>query len=128
LGIGGGEDDPIISTPAVLAFALGSAAAYGIWAAAPAFIGQPVPWQGSWPYYSVALIFTSAVIALLAPNRYAAVFLGAALGQVLANLILLTPDQRLYLTYRALDWIGILLTLPGTWLGSKLRTSVSGAA
>jgi hypothetical protein len=93
-----------------------------VWAAAPALIGRQVPWEGSWPYYSAALIAASALIALLVPRRYAAVFMGAVLGQILAKLILLNLDQRFLLT-SALDWIGVLFTLPGTWLGSKLRES-----
>jgi hypothetical protein len=123
VNIGGGPDEPVISTPAVLAFALGAAFGYGVWAAAPALISRQVPWEGSWPYYSAALITASALVALLVPRRYAAVFVGAALGQIFAKLILLSPDQRLFLTSQ-LDWIGVLFTLPGTWLGSKLRDPI----
>ena len=118
----GGPDEPIISMPTAVAFALGAAVGYGVWAAAPVLISRQVPWEGSWPFYSAALITASALVALLVPHRYAAVFVGAVLGQMLAELIVLSPDQRLFLTSR-LDWIGLLFTLPGTWLGSKLRES-----
>jgi hypothetical protein len=101
---------------------------YGVWAAAPEVIGHPAPWNGSWPYYSTVLITASALVALLVPRRYAAVFIGAVLGQVLAQLILLTPDQRLLMTWRRADSIGLLLTLPGTWLGSKVRDYFARAA
>jgi hypothetical protein len=118
----GGPDEPIISMPTAVAFALGAAVGYGVWAAAPVLISRQVPWEGSWPFYSAALITASALVALLVPHQYAAVFVGAVLGQMLAELIVLSPDQRLFLTSR-LDWIGLLFTLPGTWLGSKLRES-----
>jgi len=101
---------------------------YGVWAAAPAVIGHPAPWDGNWPYYSTVLITASALAALLLPRQYAAVFVGAVLGQFLAKLILLTLDQRFFLTSRWIDWLGLLLTLPGTWLGSKVRDHFSSAA
>jgi hypothetical protein len=128
LGIGGGSDDPIISASTTLAFAFGMAIGYGVWAAAPKVIGHPAPWDGSWPYYSTVLITASAVVALIVPRRYAAVLVGAALGQILAELILLTSDQRFLMTWGRVDLIGLLLTLPGTWLGSKVRDYVGRAA
>ena len=110
-----------------MAFALGGAVGYGVWAAAPVVIGQQVPWAGTWPYYSAALVIASTLVALLLPRRYVAVFVGAALGQLLAKLTLLSVEQRLYMTSR-IDWIGLLFIFPGTWLGSKLRDSVRRAA
>ena len=101
---------------------------YGVWAAAPVVIGQPAPWDGSWPYYSTALIAASALVALVLPRRYTEVFVGAALGQMLAQLILLTSDQRWLLTWRGIDSLGLLLTVPGSWLGSKGRDHFSRAA
>jgi hypothetical protein len=74
------------------------------------------------------LITASALVALLVPRRYAAVLLGAALGQILAELTLLTSDQRFLMTWRRVDLIGLLLTLPGTWLGSKVRAYFARAA
>jgi hypothetical protein len=100
---------------------------YGVWAAAPAVIGHRAPWDGSWPYYSSVLISASAVGALLLPRRYAAVFLGTAIGQILAELVLVPLGQRMYLTTRY-DWLGALLTLPGTWIGSTIRGYFSRAA
>jgi hypothetical protein len=97
-----------------------------VWAAAPAVIDQPVAWD-SWPYYSATLLIASALVALLLPRRYVAVFVGAALGQMLAKLILLSVEQRLYLTSR-MGWIGLLFIFPGTWLGSKVRDSVRRAS
>ena len=110
-----------------MAFALGGSVGYGVWAAAPVVIGQQVPWAGTWPYYSAALVIASTLVALLLPRRYVAVFVGAALGQLLAKLTLLSVEQRLYMTSR-IDWIGLLFIFPGTWLGSKLRDSVRRAA
>ena len=107
---------------------LGLAIGYGVWAAAPKVIGHPAPWDGSWPYYSTMLITASALVALLVPRQYAAVFVGAALGQLLAKLILLTSDQRFLLTWPRVDLLGLLLTLPGTWLGSKVRDYFRPAA
>jgi hypothetical protein len=74
------------------------AVGYAVWAVAPDIIGQQVPWEGNWPYYSTALVAASALVALLVPRRYAAVFLGAVVGQILTKLILLSPDQRFFLT------------------------------
>jgi hypothetical protein len=128
LGIGGGSDGPIIAGSTILAFALGMAIGYGVWAAAPEVIGHSAPWEGSWPYYSTVLITASALVALVVPRRYAAVLIGAVLGQVLAQLILLTPDQRLLITWHRVDSIGLVLTLPGTWLGSKVRDSFTRPA
>jgi hypothetical protein len=101
---------------------------YGVWAAAPKVIGHPAPWDGSWPYYSTVLITASALVALLVPRRYAAVLGGAALGQIVAELLLLTSDQRFLMTWRRVDLIGLLVTLPGTWLGSKVRDHFGRAA
>jgi hypothetical protein len=128
VGIGGGSDGPIFSASDTLAFVLGMAIGFGVWAAAPGVIGHPAPWDGGWPYYSTVLITTSALVALLVPRQYAAVFIGAALGQILAELILLTPDQRFLMTWRGVDLIGVLFTLPGTWLGSKVRGYLGRAA
>ena len=75
----------------------------------------------SWPYYSRVLITASALVALLVPRRYAAVLVGAALGQILVELILLTSEERFLMTWGRIDLIGLLLTLPGTWLGSTVR-------
>jgi hypothetical protein len=61
------------------------------------------------------------------PRQYAAVFVGTVIGQLLAELILLPIGQRFWLTSRY-DWIGGLLTLPGTWIGSVMRDYVRRAA
>ena len=103
-----------------IAFALGTAIGYGVWAAAPLLIGHRAPWDGSWPYYSTVLIGASALVALMLPGRYAAVFVGTVIGQSLAKLILLSMDQRFWLSSQY-DWIGCLLTFPGTWIGSAIR-------
>ena len=116
----GPADDPIISAPTALAAGLGIAIGFGVWAAAPAAIGQRVPWDGSWPYYSTVLVAASAVVALFLPRRYAAVAIGTALGQLLAELVFIPLGLRGMLTSRY-DWIATLLTIPGTWAGTAIR-------
>ena len=93
---------------------------FGVWAAAPAAIGQRVPWDGSWPYYSTVLLAASAVVSLVLPRRYAAVVIGTALGQILAELVFIPLGERYMLTSR-FDWIATLLTIPGTWAGATIR-------
>ena len=121
------SDGPIVSVPTTLAIALGMAIGYGVWAAAPVVIGHRAPWDGTWPYYSTVLITASAFVALVVPRRYAAVFIGTAIGQLLAELILIPTGQRIMLTSRY-DWIGALLTFPGTWTGSAIRDYFRRAA
>jgi hypothetical protein len=121
------SNGPTISPASVLAFVLGMGLTFGVWAAAPAVIGRRAPWEGSWPYYSTALIGGSLFVGLVLPRRYGAVFAGAVVGQILAKLVLLEWDQRFMLTSRY-DWVGALLTFPGSWLGSIVRERLRRAA
>jgi len=100
---------------------------FGVWAAAPAAIGQRVAWDGSWPYYSTVLFTSSFVIALFLPRRYAAVFVGTALGQILAELVFFPIGERYMLAPR-FDWITTILTVPGTWAGTAIRDYFRRAA
>ena len=124
---GGPANDPIITAPTALAAGLGFAIGFGVWAAAPAAIGQRVPWDGSWPYYSAVLVGASAIVALVLPRRYAAVVIGTALGQALAELVFIPLGLRGMLTSRY-DWIATLLTIPGTWAGTAIRSYFRRAA
>ncbi len=107
----------------MLAFVLG----YGVWAAAPAVIGSRAPWDGSWPYYSIILVGVSALIAVLLPKNYGAVFAGTLLGQLLAELRLPHSAGELGFAYSRYDWIGAVLTFPGTWIGSAIRNRLERA-
>ena len=61
MNIGLQSDGPIVSASTALAFAFGIAIGFGVWAAAPSVIGHRAPWEGSWPYYSTALIAASVL-------------------------------------------------------------------
>jgi hypothetical protein len=121
------ESESRISAATAVASALGFAIGYGVWAAAPAIIDRHAPWEGSWPYYSTVLITASALVALLVPRRYAAVLVGTAIGQMLFEYHVLPSGLRPRITSQY-DWIGALMTLPGTWIGSTLRGYFSRAA
>jgi hypothetical protein len=110
-----------------LTVALGIAIGFGVWAAAPAAIGQPVPWDSSWPYYSTVLLTSSLVVALFLPRRYGALVMGTVLGQLLAELIFIPLGARYMLTSR-FDWIATLLTIPGTWAGTAIHDYFRRAA
>jgi hypothetical protein len=111
-----------------VAGALGSAGAgYLVWALSPRVTGEPLPWDASWPYYSLWLIGCGCALSLVT-RRYAPVVLAVWIGQVTA-LVVLPLDTSANMWGEGAWWvlgvlstaIGSLLALIGLWIGRSVR-------
>jgi hypothetical protein len=106
----------------------GSAAAAALlgfagWAASPALTGHVEPWDAELPFYSATTIVGGLVLGL-ASRRFAALYAGAWLGQVLAVLLLPGRDASGWPVALVSTGAGSLLVLVGAGLGASLRRAV----
>jgi len=93
-----------------------------IWAISPVLFGQVEPWDTPYPFYTIAIFLSGALIGY----RYRGVallpcFLGAWAGQIAALLILPGHDRTWLALGAVTTGIGSLLAVAGAALGALIR-------
>ena len=110
----------------LLSFLAASATAFAVWALSPWLTGHIEPWDAPGPYYYVALLMAGMVSGFIAPKQLWAHYAGSIFGQLLFELLFLSPGP--------LAVVGILflvlwsfIFLGGAYVGSRTRSYFFGS-
>lgn len=98
-----------------------------VWALSPSLAGTPLPWDASWPFYSIVFLVTGLIVAQFARIMWLAV-IGAWAGQLVA-LIMLPLDRTVNMWGEEAWWtlgvvgtgVGSLIVVAGWILGNTIR-------
>ena len=92
-----------------IAVLLSAATGYLVWALAPALIGEPLPWDAPWPFYSVVMAAGGLASSLFSARGWMCA--GAAwFGQVLALVVLPLDRSANMMGVGAWWWLGVFAT------------------
>lgn len=113
----------VIDIAAILAVA---ATGFLVWALAPRLVGTPLPWDASWPFYSLTMGVTGLVASQLSAHVWTCVA-AAWLAQIVA-LVVLPLDRSANMLGVETWWvlgviatgIGSLIVAAGWFLGRGL--------
>ena len=120
------SDHPTASTkswkPALAVVIVAALAGAAIWALSPVLTSRTEPWDGSWTYYLVALLSSSAGASLISPRQWLLSGLGLFLGQLGFMLVMLEAGPLIIIgvvalaVYTSVGMLGGLVV----WVGSTL--------
>lgn len=109
------------------AIAVAATGAYLVWALSPRLVGTPLPWDASWPYYTLAMGLVGFAVAQISSHGWACV-VAAWAGQVAALVVL--PLDRTANMFGVTAWwtlgvvatgLGALILGAGYALGRAVR-------
>ena len=102
----------------------GSACGFVIWLAAPTFVGRPEPWDGHYPFYTIASVLLGTATGLVPGSRVGGAWLGCCLGQCVAVSTLPGLDHSYAPVGFVFAGFGSVVYLVGLGGGYALRSVV----